>query len=265
MPLCILLLSLAGVRAEVLPELHALNDVVRLGEERGSGVHDHTAFDALLKEYVNEEGEVAVEGLSLNRAVLTKYLEELGMVKLRAYSRYEQAALLINAYNARTLLELIDRPQAETLADWPEGLRELSLRVAGHAVSLHELEHLMLRCCYADPRLPFALARGGRGDAGYPAAAFTGESLKTQLSAQARRFFSDSKRCRWQSEQGQLELCELFMHYAIDIGDEKARRALILEHLPSEMQEALRKHPEWKLVRLPFDASIVRAKEGNLR
>ena len=71
---------------------------------------DHAAFDSVLSSYV-VRGGVDYKGLEADRTRLDAYVARLGDAaenNFRTWPRGEQIAFLINAYNAITLVQVID-------------------------------------------------------------------------------------------------------------------------------------------------------------
>jgi hypothetical protein len=64
---------------------------------------DHSALDALLRQYVDADGWVDYAGLQADQARLDAYLAAVADAPFDALGRDEKLALLINAYNAFTL------------------------------------------------------------------------------------------------------------------------------------------------------------------
>ena len=88
----------------------------------------------------------------------------------------------------------------------------------GGTMSLDEIEHDTLRARgrYDDPRIHFAANCASIGCPPLREEAFVGSRLDAQLDEQARRFFSDRSRNRWNATTGKLEVSKIFDWYAED-------------------------------------------------
>lgn len=70
---------------------------------------DHSAYDRLLKKYVNEKGLVNYKGFKSEEKVFNDYLAMLSKNPPAAsWSKNEQMAYWINAYNAYTIRLILD-------------------------------------------------------------------------------------------------------------------------------------------------------------
>ena len=87
----------------------------------------HKAWDAMLKKHVvlldrGKASQVNYQGMAKERAALTEYLHSLSRVgeqEFEAWSRGEQVAFLINAYNAYTVEKILARyPDIKSIWDF---------------------------------------------------------------------------------------------------------------------------------------------------
>ena len=81
---------------------------------------DHSAWDHVLKEFVNEQGRVDYAALKANPAELNRYVGELGARSPASDpqqfpTRESQLAYWINAYNALVMEAVIDRWPVESV------------------------------------------------------------------------------------------------------------------------------------------------------
>ena len=111
LPLFIIILIFSDCRA-VLRDIDFLRKLAYPPEMFMSGLGknttgqsvSHRTYGLLLQKYVRESGRVAYGALKKNdEPMLDSYLKQLSSVSFSELSRYEQLALLINAYNAFTL------------------------------------------------------------------------------------------------------------------------------------------------------------------
>jgi hypothetical protein len=189
---------------------------------------DHSAFDALLRQHVDEQGLVDYDAFDRSPA-FDAYLEMLSTVDPERLERDEALALWINAYNAYTI-ELINRHGERrsirninrTLGflrgsgPWSEPMAT----VGGTDYTLDEIEHEIIRPRFAEPRIHFALVCAALGCPPLRREAYTGARLHAQLDDQARRFLLHSPaKNRIDVRSGTLHLSRIFDWYGEDFGD----------------------------------------------
>ena len=132
---------------------------------------DHYAWEGFLRRYV-----VAPHPSGINRVryeavtaddlkSLKSYLQEMQSVAISIYSRAEQKAYWINLYNAVTVDLVVTRFPVKSIRDinispgllarGPWGAKLVS--VEGERLSLHDIEHRILRPIWKDNRVHYAL------------------------------------------------------------------------------------------------------------
>ena len=193
--------------------------------------HSHAAWTALLKKHVvlldgGKASQVRYTGMLTDHAALKAYLAQLSSVSAAAfdgYSKPQQMAFLINAYNAYTVeLILTKYPKLESIRDLgsfttkPWGIKNIPL--LGTTMTLDNIEHDTLRAKgrFDDPRVHFAVNCASISCPMLREEAFVAERLEAQLDEQALRFMSDRSRNRFNVSSGKLELSKIFDWYGGD-------------------------------------------------
>jgi hypothetical protein len=187
-------------------------------------------------------------GLKAERAALDSYISAVGAADMGTLSGAEQEALLINAYNALTLALILDNlPSGITSIreiDDPWGARRW--RVAGHTVSLDDIEHGLLRPVFKDPRIHFAVNCASIGCPPLRARAFQAATLDEELDAATRATLSDPAWCA--VKDGKLHLTKLLEWYGADLTapDFKPRAdtlpAWVARYAPPDVAALVDKH-----------------------
>lgn len=183
--------------------------------------HSHAGWDALLKKHVvlldgGKASRFAYAEAGRERIALKAYLGSLSSVgqgEFDGWSRDEQMAFLINAYNAFTVEKVLGRyPDIGSIWDFGKlfgnPFRERFFTLLGGAKSLDELEHGILRKTYREPRIHFAVNCASVGCPMLREEAYVGIRLEQQLEEQAQRFLSDRSRNRYRD--GRLEVSKIF-------------------------------------------------------
>lgn len=193
--------------------------------------HSHASWSRLLQQHVVVQrgaraSQVRYAGLLAQRSELQHYLRQLSSVSrsdFEGFSRVQQMAFLINAYNAFTIELILTRyPRLKSIKDLGNFLsspwKQRWISLLGETVSLNDIEHGVLRKrgVYDDPRIHFAVNCASIGCPMLREEAYMPERLDAQLEAQMQRFMSDRERNRWNPQAGRLELSQIFDWYTED-------------------------------------------------
>jgi hypothetical protein len=180
---------------------------------------DHSAWDALLKNNV-----VVLDGGKasrfrygeVDRKGVQSYLNALSGVsetEFKGWSREEQMAFLINAYNAFTVEKILTRyPDIRSIWDFGKvfgnPFKDEFFTLLGRKTSLDGIEHGMLRKLWREPRVHYAVNCASIGCPMLREEAYVAVRLERQLEEQAARFLSDASRNRYRD--GRLEVSKIF-------------------------------------------------------
>ncbi len=193
--------------------------------------HRHSAWDALLRRHVvlaqgGNASTLRYAALQAQRGELRAYLDSLSAVAPAAYagwSRPQQLAFLINAYNAFTVELILTRyPHLKSIKDLGSLLqspwKQKFFRLLGRERSLDEIEHEMIRKPgdFDDPRIHVAVVCASIGCPMLRNEAFVAERLDAQLDDAMRRFLSDRTRNRHEAAAGTLAVSKIFDWYRKD-------------------------------------------------
>ncbi|MBL0142513.1 MAG: DUF547 domain-containing protein [Betaproteobacteria bacterium] len=194
--------------------------------------HSHAAWDALVKKHVRlvdggKSSRVRYADFATDRAALKDVLAESSKVdeaQFRGWTKPQQMAFLINAYNAWTVeLILTKYPDLKSIRDLGNILfnspwKRKFFTLFGRESSLDQVEHEMLRKpgVYDEPRVHYAVNCASVGCPMLREEAFVAARLDAQLEEQARRFLSDRSRNRYSAQSGKLEVSEIFKWFKED-------------------------------------------------
>ncbi len=183
--------------------------------------HAHPAWDTLLKKHVvllegGKASRLRYADLARERPLLKAYLESLSQVgeaQFNGWSRPEQMAFLINAYNAFTVEKILTRyPRLGSIWDFGRvfgnPFRDRFFVLLGAPKSLDDVEHGILRKAYREPRIHFAVNCAAVGCPLLREEAYVAQRLERQLEEQAERFLADRSRNRF--HDGRLEVSKIF-------------------------------------------------------
>ncbi|HEX4879067.1 MAG TPA: DUF547 domain-containing protein [Limnobacter sp.] len=189
--------------------------------------HDYKAWNALLNKHVRwlpdgKQSEVDYTALARERAALGTVLSEWSAVtptEFKAFSKAQQMAFLINAYNGFTLeLVLSAYPKIKSIKDigglFGSPWKKEFFTLLGAKRHLDWIEHEQLRPLYKEPRVHVAVNCASVGCPALRNEAYTASRLDAQLEDGMRRFLSDPSRNRVRG--GELEVSPIFKWFADD-------------------------------------------------
>ena len=197
--------------------------------------HTYAAYDSQLKKHVkwlpdNKQSRVNYKGLAADHAELTKTLDTFSAVtpaQFAAFSKEQQMAFLINAYNAYTLeLILTKYPDVNSIKDlgstFSSPWKKTFFKLLGEERNLDWIEHDKLRPTgknivnggYQDPRIHVAIVCASIGCPALPPEAFTAAKLDAQLESGMVKFVGDKTRNRF--EGGKLQVSSIFKWFKDD-------------------------------------------------
>jgi hypothetical protein len=195
--------------------------------------HDHEALTALLARHVQWSADgtssaVRYAGFARDRTALKGVLDGYSAVTpqaFAAFSREQQIAFLVNAYNAFTIELILTRhPDIRSIKDLGSLVQSPWKRrfftLLGGERHLDWIEHEQLRARFAEPRIHAAVNCASIGCPALRPEAFTAARLEAQLEDGMQRFMRDKTRNRF--ADGQMEVSAIFKWFREDF--EKGHR-----------------------------------------
>jgi hypothetical protein len=193
--------------------------------------HSHKAWDDLLKKHVKyvqggNASRVDYAGLAKDRPMLKAVEDDYAKVtrtEFDAWTKPQQQAFLINAYNAFTIEKILTKyPDLKSIKDFGgifnNPWKDRFFTLFGQPAYLDLVEHEMLRKegVYDDPRVHVAVVCASIGCPMLRNEAFTAERLEAQLDDAMKRFLSDRSRNRYDPKSRRLEVSRIFDWYGKD-------------------------------------------------
>jgi hypothetical protein len=193
--------------------------------------HAHAAWGQLLARHVRyTEGgnasRVDYAGFARDRAQLKAVLadyEKVPRAEFDRWSKPQQQAFLINAYNAFTIEKILRRyPDIKSIRDYGtifgNPWKDRFFTLFGQPSYLDQVEHEILRKegVYDEPRVHVAVVCASIGCPMLPNEPFVAGKLDAQLEAGMRRFLSDRSRNRYNAQSKRLEVSRIFDWYGKD-------------------------------------------------
>ncbi|HEU0199843.1 MAG TPA: DUF547 domain-containing protein [Burkholderiaceae bacterium] len=193
--------------------------------------HGHKAWTALLAQHVRwlpggHASQVDYKGFARDRAALTAYTRSLSAVTqndFASWSKPQQLAFLINAYNAFTIEKVLQRyPNLESIRDFGKVFgnpwKDAFFTLLGAPRSLDDIEHGMIRAPgrFDEPRIHVAVVCASIGCPALRPEAYTAATLDAQLEDSMVRFMGDRTRNRYNPADKTAEISRIFDWYAKD-------------------------------------------------
>lgn len=200
-------------------------------KENKKSSFDYSHYADALK-YVDATGMVNYGELKKNRENnLDLYVKALADLKVKTYeswSKKEQLAFWINAYNGLTLKVIIDHYPIESSLlksiSYPKNsIRQISgawdkikHNAMGKELVLDGIEHKILRKYFDEPRIHMALVCAAMGCPPLRNDPYTAEKVDKQLDDQTEKFLSHPKKFKIDKEGGTVYLSSIFNWFGKD-------------------------------------------------
>jgi hypothetical protein len=171
---------------------------------RGQGGfdHDYRAYATLLRTHLRD-GRVDYARLKAGRQGLDAVVRAFGDVsdhEVQTWSRPQQMAFWINAYNAFTLRAIVDHYPIEgsrfslhprnSIRQIDGAWTTLTWTAAGRTVTLDDIEHRILRPTFREPLVHFAVNCASVSCPPLAPEPYRAATLDAELHAAARRFLA---------------------------------------------------------------------------
>lgn len=170
----------------------------------GTKAPSHKLWDELLKANVSPDGTVDYKGFISEKKKLDQYLKLISenAPDRKTWSREEQLAYWINAYNAFTVKLIVDNYPVESIRDLGPSLKIPLIKdvwhykffsIGGKESSLDEIEHSILRKEFEEPRIHFAINCASVSCPPLLNEAFLPSKIDDQLDKVAKDFINGSR------------------------------------------------------------------------
>lgn len=190
----------------------------------------HDQWSKVLGKYVNDEGFVNYKGLLNDKATLDAYLQTLSKNPPRSsWSKEEQMAFWINAYNAYTVDLILQHYPVKSIKDIGASIKipfvstgwDIKfINIGGKKYDLNNIEHGILRKKFDDPRIHFALVCASVSCPRLLNEAYTASKLNQQLDAAGKVFLNDKSKNIISSQNASLS--NYFKWYRGDFTDKSS-------------------------------------------
>ena len=180
--------------------LGPLSRVDPSAQSAGASEALHRPLDQILDLNVRD-GLVYYRALRADRGRLDRYAASLNVAPevYQRWSREQQMAFWVNAYNAFVLQTIVDNYPikgssksypANSIRQIPGAFEQVKHRVAARSLTLDDIEKTVLPE-FKEPRLYLALGRGAVGSGRLRSEAYAADRLKQQLDDLQQEFVSE--------------------------------------------------------------------------
>ncbi|MEE3034632.1 MAG: DUF547 domain-containing protein [Bacteroidota bacterium] len=198
----------------------------------------HDRWDIELKKYVSEEGVVNYKKWKHNKHSIESYIKALEEQPPKKYwSERQILSYWINAYNALTVLLILDNYPVESIKKIQNPWKKKVFFTNGISYSLGEIEHDILRK-KSEPRIHFAINCASISCPKLSNNAYRSNLLESQLEASTRRFLNDESKNIF--SQNQMKLSKIFLWYKKDFGSKKSLIKFLNLYVPRKISKKTR-------------------------
>ncbi len=177
----------------------------------------------VLATMVDAQGRVDYPSLKANRTSLDRYVAILGEVGPTTRpelfnSSAQQLAYYLNAYNALTLFNVVNRwPAIRSVMDERASFFVLTkFKLDGAQTNLYDLENNIIRPRFKEPRVHFALNCASGGCPQLPRVPFDAATLPAQLQREAVKFVHEARNVSVAGDT--VTVSNIFTWYQDDFG-----------------------------------------------
>lgn len=193
--------------------------------EGNSKAPNHEIWNGLLKKYVTTAGKVNYKGFKQDSALLKKYLQLVqdNPPNEKSWTRNEQMAYWINAYNAFTIQLILKYYPIQSIKDIGSKIQipfvntpwdVKFIYIGKEKLDLNNIEHGQLRGKFADPRIHFAIVCASKSCPVLRNEAYDPIRLDAQLDEQAKAFLNDAFRNKIAPDN--IKLSKIFDWFSMD-------------------------------------------------
>lgn len=222
---------------------------------------EHASWNKLLEKYVDEQGMVQYadwKKSATDGQALDEYLRSLSYSNGQG-SKQEQLAFWINAYNAVTVKGILREYPTSSIRNHTAKIfgyniwKNLKLVVGGEPISLDDMEHKMLRKM-GEPRIHFAIVCASIGCPRLLNEAYVPDRLDAQLTLNARAFFADSNKFRYDAARQTFFVSPILQWFGTDFGpSQSAQLKTISAWLPDATSQQAAASGAGKMTFLEYD------------
>ena len=232
--------------------------------------HSHADWALVLKAHAKDDG-FDYRALKGDRSKLDAYLKSLEAVtaeELGGWTREQQYAFWINAYNAYTVQRVVDNYPIDSIKSigslfttvWDQKfipMKGLHPEGKDEKLTLNDIEHKILRPKFQDARVHAAVNCASKGCPPLATEAFTAEKLDAQLDRQVAAWLADPARNKYDQSKKKIEVSQIFDWFKDDfVRDAGSVQAWIAKYAPEKEREWIASAKDLKIAHLDYSWSL---------
>lgn len=176
---------------------------------------DHSAWDALLRKYLNDQSRVDyARWKQQDAAALDVYLAQIAAPWPKPVSPEEERAALINAYNALTVRWILQHYPVPSIWKTKKPFSEARHTINGEKISLDAIETKLRKM--GDPRIHAALVCAARSCPPLRREAYAATKLDAQLDDNIRQWLANPSLNTFRPGSRKAEVSMIFKWYGKD-------------------------------------------------
>ena len=203
-----------------------------------NAIVDHQPWQMILDKYLTSNTPSGVnlfdykQVSSKDKRTLEKYLISLQAQDPRLYNKAVQKAYWINLYNALTVQLILENYPVESITKLGGKLFSFgpwddeAAIVASTSLSLNDIEHIILRPIFKDPRIHYAVNCASYGCPNLSSQAYTSANIEQLLNNGAHDYINHQRAVKIEGDD--LLLSSIYDWYLVDFGNNSAS---LLKHL----------------------------------
>lgn len=168
---------------------------------------------------MNRSGQVNYQAIKANRTPLDSVIGFFSQTTPKTtWSRNEQLAFWLNAYNAFTIKLIVDNFPTQSIMklDGGKSWDVKRVNIGGKMYSLNQIENEIIRPQFKDARIHFALNCAAKSCPPLHNEAFTAANVEKLMEQRTRAFIRSSGN---QLGKDAVKISKIFEWYASDFGD----------------------------------------------
>ncbi|MGI9086199.1 MAG: DUF547 domain-containing protein [Chthoniobacterales bacterium] len=200
---------------------------------------DHSAWDKLLKKYVDEKGLVNYTAWKSDRAdmqALDSYIKQFAPKADQPADGNEKAASLVNGYNAITIRTILGAYPVESIHEIKKPFESKLWEIGGAKVSLNDIENGTLR-----PMLKYrahaVLVCAARSCPPLQRSAYSADSFESQDDKAFTAWLGREDLNKFMPQEKKAEVSEIFKWFKADFDKSLAVPKVFAEYGPESAKE----------------------------
>ncbi len=195
-------------------------------------------WNSIVSVYATEDGGFRYDALrqaEAHLAVLDEFIEAVGEATPDAWSREQQLAFYINAYNALTIRSVLELWPVTSVLSERGFFDRRTHTIAGEEMTLNDLENDIIRARFNDPRIHFVVNCASVGCPWLQNYAFTARNIENALDRHTREYVA--RTLVQQADRSRMEVSSIFDWFESDFEVAGGVRAFIANHLEGDAGE----------------------------